>query len=61
MVLILIFFGELNKSFGNYDKIKKINKILYLAIQSPNRLTAKIQQYQIGLFIVQILKMVKSG
>jgi len=33
------FFWRMYKYFGNYDKIKKINKILYLAIQRPNRLT----------------------
>jgi glycosyltransferase involved in cell wall biosynthesis len=33
------FFWRIHKYFGNYDKIKKINKILYLAIQRPNRLT----------------------
>jgi glycosyltransferase involved in cell wall biosynthesis len=33
------FFWRMCKYFGNYDKIKKINKILYLAIQRPNRLT----------------------
>ena len=33
------FFWRIHKYFGNYDNIKRINKILYTAIQRPNRLT----------------------
>ena len=33
------FFWRIHKYFGNYDKFKQIDKILYTAIQRPNRLT----------------------
>ena len=33
------FFFRMHKYFGTYDKIKRINKILYIPIQRPNRLT----------------------
>ena len=61
MVLILLFFWRLHKYLGNYDKTKRIDKILYIAIQRPNRLTIDSTNRNRGIYSSNFRKWLNQG